>query len=126
MLTDAEKIAARRYCGYPVFGDTAAQAFGHRFSTHYGTLEWKLNHLQAGEEEVLRTTYLTTLAQLESDIPATRENLDTAAAAVWTRNPYERGERAALYRQWRTELCHFLGIPPGPGLKAGGGVSLVV
>lgn len=125
MFTDAEKISIRRYCGYPAFGNEATQAFGHRFMTHYGAMEYKLLHLSVEEEAVVRNTYLANLPTLEADIVGTRQNMDTASAAVWTRNPREMAERRALYRQWRTDLCNFIGIPPGPGLKAAG-VSISV
>jgi hypothetical protein len=124
-FTDAEKTDIRRFCGYPVFGGQPVQAFGHRFYQHYGTLEFRINNLQAGEEAVIRTTYLANLQQLETDIVGARSNLDTAAAAVWTHNKNEVRDREALFDGWCRRLCGFLGIPPGPAL-GDGGLSLVV
>lgn len=124
-FTDAEKTDIRRFCGFPVFGGQPVQAFGHRFYQQYGTLEFRLNNLQASEEAVIRTTYLANLLQLEADIPGTRENLDTDQAAVWTHNKREQQDREALFDSWRRRLCGFLGIPPGPAL-GDGGLTLVV
>lgn len=121
MFTEAEKTAIRRYCGYPMFGNTPNQAFGHRFMTHYGTLEYRMNHASDTEEAVVRDTYLANLVTLETDIPATRTNMDTAAAAVWTRNARELTDRKALYNHWRRELCGFFGVPEGPSLNSSSG-----
>lgn len=123
MFTDAEKVAVRRFCGYGAYG--GAQPFpasGYRFSTQYGVLEYKLQTLNSAEEDVVRTTYLTSLATLEADIMGStgvRTNLDTAQAAVWTHNKNELKDRKALYATVRRELCSFLGISPGPGLGDG-------
>ncbi|OVE45667.1 hypothetical protein [Chromobacterium violaceum] len=124
-FTDAEKTDIRRFCGFPVFGGQPVQAFGHRFFTQYGTLEFRLNNLQPGEEAVIRNTYLANLLELETDIVETRDNLDTAQAAVWTRNRNEVRDREALFDGWRRRLCGFLGVAPGPAL-GDGGMSLVV
>ncbi|QIY81499.1 hypothetical protein [Chromobacterium violaceum] len=124
-FTDAEKTDIRRFCGFPVFGGQPVQAFGHRFFTQYGTLEFRLNNLQPGEEAVIRNTYLANLLELETDIVGTRDNLDTAQAAVWTRNRNEVRDREALFDGWRRRLCGFLGVAPGPAL-GDGGMSLVV
>lgn len=124
-FTDMEKTDIRRFCGFPVFGGQPVHAFGHRFYQQYGTLEFRLNNLQASEEAVIRTTYLANLQQLEVDIVGTRDNLDTDQAAVWTHNKREQADREALFDSWRRRLCGFLGIPPGPAL-GDGGLTLVV
>jgi hypothetical protein len=123
-FTDAEKTDIRRFCGYPVFGGQPVQAFGHRFFKWYGTLEFRLNNLQAGEETVIRTTYLANLATLETAIPAASANLDTDQAAVWTHNKNEQRDRERLFDSWRKRLCDFLGVPPGPNF--GGSSSTLV
>jgi hypothetical protein len=116
-LTDAEKIQIRRFCGYPVFGNSPTPGFGYRFHTPYENLEWKLNHLSVGEETIIRETYLPRLGQLEADLfDQTRENLDTDAAAVWQHNPTEHRDRAALFDDLRQRFCGYLGTPPGPDL----------
>lgn len=124
-FTNAEKVDIRRFCGYGNFGGTP-NASGYRFSTAYGTLEYKLNNLLAEEEVVVRTTYLTNLATLETAIIGSAANLDTDSAAVWKHNKSEVRDRTALFNQWRNELCNFLGLPPGKGLAGGNSVSLVV
>lgn len=125
-FTDAEKTDIRRYCGYQAFGSKAVQAFGHRFYTQYGTLEFRMNNFLDSEEAVIRTVYLTNLRTLETDIVGSASNLDTAVAAVWTRNKDEVRDRMRLFDDWRMRLCDFVGIPPGPGLKRSGGLELVV
>jgi hypothetical protein len=115
-LIDTEKIDARRHCGYPAYGGTASGFSSWRFFQVYGLLEYRLNNLADGELVVIRR-YLTTLAGLEAAIPAASSNLDTNQAAIWSRNPNECQDRDRLYDGWRTRLCAFLGIPPGPGLR---------
>lgn len=128
-FTDAEKTDVRRFCGYGAYGSgNPLPASGYRFSTQYGVLEYKLNNLGAAEEAVVRTTYLTNLALLETDIMGTagiRSNLDTESAAVWKHNKNEFRDRKNLFNGVRREFCAFLGIEPGPGLSAGG-LTLVV
>lgn len=114
-LTDAERIDARRYCGYPAYGGSASGFSSWRFFQVYGLLEYRLSNLADGELAVIRR-YLTTLTGLEVAIPGASENLDTDQAAVWSRNPNETRDREQLFDSWRTRLCAFLGIPPGPGL----------
>lgn len=125
-FTTAEKVDIRRFCGYGMFGSQALPANGYRFSTQYGTLEYKINNMLTEEEAVVRTTYLVNLATLESAIASSGGNLDTEAAAVWTHNKNEVRDRTALFNQWRNELCAFLGINAGSGLSGGGGLQLVV
>ncbi|MGZ5029001.1 MAG: hypothetical protein ACXWAT_00870 [Methylobacter sp.] len=124
-FTDAERTDIRRFCGYPMYGGQPVQAFGYRFSTHYGTLEFKLNNMQASEEAVVRTTYLANLATLETAIVGASANLDTAKAAVWEHNKNEVRDRERLFDDWRRRLCQFLGVPPGPGM-GDSGIRLVV
>ena len=124
-FTDAQKVDIRRFCGYAAFGGQPVQAFGHRFYQHYGTLEFRMNNLLPEEEAVIAETYLANLADLETAIPATSENLDTDVAAVWTHNRHEQRDRERLFDSWRRRLCGFLGIPPGPELGSAG-VKLVV
>jgi hypothetical protein len=116
-LTDNEKIETRRHCGYPAYGGTATGFSSWRFYQVYGLLEYRMNNLAVGEVYVVRR-YLGTLATLEAAIPRASENLDTDQAAVWTRNQNEYRDRERLYDNWRTRLCAFMGLPPGPGLHS--------
>lgn len=125
-LTEAEKVDIRRHGGYPMFGDTPNQAFGYRFMQHYGTLEYRMNHL-SDEEAVVVRNYLTNLNQLETDEYSVRDNLDTAEAAVWKRNANEHADRQRLYASWRSKLLAFFGVPPGPSCsRSSRTVSVVV
>ena len=117
-FTDAQKTDIRRYCGYPAYGAGATGFEGWRFFQAYGLLEYRMNNLSEPEVAVV-LTYLGTLATLEVAVSEAGNRLDTAEAAVWTRNPHEVRERAALFDDWRRRLCAFLGLPPGPGLGDG-------
>ena len=125
MLNDAEKTDVRRFCGYPAYGAGQPGAMGWRFYQAYGAMEYRLNNLSASEESVLRT-HLATLRSFEAAIPGAADNLDTAEAAVWTRNPSEIRDRQRLEQDWGRRLCGFLGLPPGPGLVSSANVTLIV
>lgn len=124
-FTDAEKTDIRRFCGYPVFGNVNAPAFGWRYFQQYGTLEFKMNNLTAAEESVARETYLANLYTLETAIFGTSANLDTAQAAVWYHNKNELRDRNDLFDDTRRRFCRFFGVEDGPALKAGG-ITMVV
>lgn len=113
-FTDAEKVDIRRYCGFPAFAN-----FGWVYVADYGTLEQRMNGMTAAEEAVVRTNYLVALAQLEADLLATRVNLDTAQASVWTHNAHEQRDRENLMMAYQLKLCGYFGIKPGPALSAG-------
>lgn len=123
MFTDAEKVDIRRFCGFEAYGSQATQAFGHRYLTHYGILEYRINNYSAAEEAVIRTTYLTPLNLLEAAITnagiGATDNLDTDQAAVWVHNKNEVRDRTRLFDQTRRRLCAFIGVPAGPGLGDG-------
>lgn len=114
----------RRFCGYPVYGAGASGFQGWRFFQAYGLLEYRMQNLAPQEEAVVRT-YLTQLYALESAVPGAAATLDTAQAAVWTRNPRELRDRTRLFDDWRRRLCGFMGVPPGPAL-GDGGIELVI
>ncbi len=115
-FTDAEKVDIRRFCGYPVYGAGPAGFQGYRFFQAYGLLEFRMNNLAPAEYATARAVYLAALRALEAEIPASANDLDTAEAGPWVRNPKELEERKALFRTWRLALCGFLGLPPGPAL----------
>jgi len=117
-FTDTEKVNIRRHLGYPMAGNSATQHFGVRFMRAFGALEYKMQNLTSDEETLVRG-YLTQCDQLETDLYGVRENSDTSAAAVWTRNPQEMAEREALYTKFRMRLVGYFDVPPGPALCAG-------
>ena len=122
----SERTDIRRHCGYPAYGVGASGFNGWRFFQAFGLLEYRIQNLAAAEEAVVRG-YLTQLASLEADIPAAGARLDTEQASVWTRNPHETGDRAALFDDWRRRLCGFLGVPAGPALgERGNSIAMVV
>ncbi len=120
----SERTDIRRHCGYPAYGVGASGFQGWRFFQAYGLLEYRVQNLAAAEEAVVRG-YLVQLTSLEADIPATAARLDTEQSAVWTRNPQETRDRAALFDDWRRRLCGFLGIPAGAALGERGIVMVV-
>lgn len=126
-FSDAEKTDIRRYCGYPVYGQSPDQFVGYRFFAAYGNLEYKMQHLQATEEAVVRDKFLAKLATLETDITSAADNLDTASAGPWQWNPKEIEQRTKLFEDWCRRLCGHLGVPPGPALgNSSGGMRIVV
>ena len=121
MLTDAQKSDVRRFAGYPLLADTVANdsndfAYGWVTAGVWNTLEHRLNNLRPEEEATLITVFLTNLAPLEVAIVGAGDNLDTAVAAVWTRNENEVRDRRELFDDWRRRMCYFIGIVPGPSL----------
>jgi len=124
VITDAQKVDVRRFCGYPAYGAGAAGFNSWRFFQAYGTLEYRLNNM-APAEIAVTLQYISTLATLEAAIPPASANLDTESAAAWTHNENETKDRMVLFDSWRRRLCGFLGVPPGPAL-ADAGVTLVV
>jgi hypothetical protein len=124
VITDAQKVDIRRFCGYPAYGAGAAGFNSWRFFQAYGTLEYRLNNL-APAEIAVTLQYISTLATLEAAIPPASANLDTESAAAWTHNENETKDRMVLFDSWRRRLCGFLGVPPGPAL-ADAGITLVV
>ena len=125
-FTDQQKVDIRRFCGFPVFGGVPTQAFGHRFFQWYGTLEFRMNNLDAAEEATVIGTYLANLSTLELAVVGASANLDTEAAAVWKRNPREVADRLALFDAWRLRLCAFFGVGPGPEFGGGRSPAVVV
>jgi hypothetical protein len=125
MLTDPEKIDARRFMGYPVFGAAPSGNMGWQFYQAAGLVEYRLGNLSSAEESVLRQ-YLATLNGLEQSIPEAASSLDTRSAGAWVRNPVELAERSRLLDDWRRRLCAFLGVPTGPEFRGGSSVALVV
>lgn len=124
-FTSAESSDIRRFCGYPMFGDTPEQAFGYRFFQHYGTLEFRMMHASVEEEAIVRAM-LTRLTKLEGDLYGVGDNLDTDKAAVWERNKSEFKDRMRLYNFHRCELCKFFGVPPGSDFGGSGSLRVVV
>lgn len=125
VLTDPEKIDARRFMGYPVFGAAPSGNMGWQFYRAAGLVEYRLANLSSAEEDVLRQ-YLATINALEHSIPEAASGLDTRSAGGWVRNPVELAERSRLFDDWRRRLCAFLGVPAGPEFGGGSSVALVI
>lgn len=131
MLTDAQMTDARRFAGYAAPGTTmVVDADSDTVFVQFGvvtmSLFTRLTSLSVTEEAVLTGTYLANLNGLESAIPLAGDNLDTEAAAVWTRNANEVRDRLALLAQWSVRMCVFLGVAPGPGLQVGPGLGSAI
>lgn len=113
-VSSADAADVKRYCGYPVAASMGAQILP--VQGYAQQVDLILSALTADQVGVLQAVYLTNLRLLEADIPGTRDGLDTAKAAVFTRNPAELQERMELFATWRRQLCFFLGVPPGDGI----------
>lgn len=122
-LTAQQLVDARYYCGYSVTGNAALSQFrelAYSDVSYLGiSLDLRLANLSTEEEFRMTTYFLPNLALREAEIQTASTNLDTAIAAVWTRNRDEVGDRMGLFKSLRMSLCHFLGFPPGSGLVAG-------
>lgn len=114
-FTDTEVTNIRRFAGFP-----AKSSAGFWYPVEISaTLTASLLIMTDAEQVVIRTVYLPNLTQLESDVVATRSTLNVAVAAVFTRNKNEVAERRALFNSTRREMCAFIGVAPGPGLRDG-------
>lgn len=117
-FTADEITAIRRYCGYPAFA-----AYGYILGgDEMATMDAQLAAMSASEIAVVRTEFLAVLPGLEAAINAASANLDTDQAAVWKHNKQEVADRISLYAYLRRQLCAFIAIEPGPGLRQGGAV----
>ena len=123
-LTDAEKADLRRFCGYQAYGTGASGFAGWRFFQVAGVLEYRMNNFAPAEFQVARQ-YLAQLYVMEFAIPGAGATLNVGVAAVFTRNAKEMSERRSLFNGWRTELCGFMGVPPGPNLASGSSATRV-
>ncbi|WP_244184453.1 hypothetical protein [Komagataeibacter europaeus] len=122
-LVDGELAQARRYMGYPAMGSQDSGMQSWRFFRVYGFNEWRLRNLAPAECAQARA-FIMQCQMLEGAIMAATANLDTDRAAVWIRNRTEVTDRFTLYTRWRVQLCNFLGIPPGPGLRGVGEIVI--
>lgn len=118
-LTDDERVASRRFCGYSVYGPGASGFEGWRFFQAYGMLEYRLTNLAQSELTNLRQ-YLGQIATLETEILGSTSKIDIDTAAVFKRNTNAMFERNTIFDNWRIRLCGFLGIPPGPEMQGQG------
>jgi len=117
MLTEAQKVDVRRFCGFAAYAH-----FGWVFEEDYATLELRMDNFCPEEEAVITGNYLVNLPALETAIVSASDNLDTDQAAVWFHNKDEVGDRTALFNQKRRDLCGFIGVKPGRGLGQGGAI----
>jgi hypothetical protein len=124
LLTDAERVDIRRFCGYPAYGAAPTGMQSWRYFQVYGLLEFRLGNLSDPEIAIVRR-YLGTLTMLEVAVPAASDNLDTDQASMWIRNKDELPDRIRLLDEWRRRLCGFLGVESGPALSDGT-IALVV
>ncbi len=116
-FTVAQVVNIFRYCGYPAYTH-----FGWVFEADFATLLLRLQWMAPAEAEVVTSNYLAVLPGLESAIDTASANLDTDQAAVWKHNRDEVAHRTALYNQKRRQLCAFVGVSPGAGLRQAGSI----
>lgn len=114
-FTPGEITDIRRFGGFPAYA-----GFGYVYGAGgMANLDVQIANMSDQEQVIIRTVYLPNLTQLESDVVATRSTLNVAVAAVFTRNKNEVAERRALFNSTRREMCAFIGVAPGPGLRDG-------
>jgi hypothetical protein len=129
-LTDDQNALVRYYMGYSAAGVGTSLFPFHELA--YSDVSYmgvsldgstdnpaggKLNNLSAPEEARITGFFLPNLLARETEIQAAASNLDTDQASVWYRNRSEVSDRRAMFTALRLELCHFLGFPPGSGLR---------
>ena len=124
LLTDAQTVDVRRFCGYPAFGSGADGNAGWRFYQAYGALEYRMINLSVDEVTIV-ANMLVTLNGFEASLAGSISDLDTDAAGSWTRNRDEVKDREAMLALWSRRLCAFLGVPAGPAMIMNG-LQLVV
>lgn len=117
MLTAAEKVDVRKFTGYPAYAH-----YGWVFEEDYATLELRMDNFSAEEETIITSNFLAVLPDLEQAVTDASCKLGTDEAAVWKRNKNEISDRTNLYYQKRRELCSFIGVKPGRGLREAGTV----
>jgi hypothetical protein len=121
-LTAQQIVDVRRYLGYSVTGDTTSFPFREVVYSDVSLLglsiEYRLAHLSAEEENTVVTYYLANLYLREAEIQGASANLDTDEAAVWKHNKDEVSDRMGLFNQLRLDLCNFLGFEPGRALRS--------
>lgn len=119
-LSAKQSADVRWYMGYSVAGTgsiASSQELAYsNVSLASLRLDTRLGSLSAEEETRITGYFLPNLAKREAEIQAAADGLDTAQAAVWTRNTREMDERRRLFRDLRRDLCAFLGFPPGSAL----------
>ena len=119
VLSDAQMVDVRRFCGYLAFGSGADGNAGWRFYQAYGALEYRMINLSVDEVAVV-TNMLVTLNGFETALAGSIGDLDTDAAGPWTRNKSEVSDREDMLTLWSRRLCSFLGVPAGPAMVMNG------
>jgi len=117
MLSDQEKVDARRFMGYPAYGSGPNDdSFGRYFGS-YPTMEFRIANLLPAELVTMRAR-LAALTAEETLFEASGALVYVGTAAVFTRNPNTISEHQRFLDAMRRRLCEFLGLPPGPQLSA--------
>lgn len=125
MITDSQKVDLRRMMWYPIFGSANTQAYGFRYMSQYGLMEYRFINMSA-EEEMALLVLLNQCLALEIKLAAVSDDLDTSKAGPWTRNSKQLRENNSLLTLWRKKLCEYIGILPGPMHSMGGNKRITV
>jgi len=129
VLTAQQLTDVRDFAGYPAYGDGDVVFPYPWIMRQYLALQYRLSHLSVTDGERLTNVYLANLYTLETAVPNTGATLNVDTAAVFKRNANELKERVRLFDYWRTRLCAFLDVPPGPAFQQRyqtGGVRIIV
>lgn len=124
-LTTDEGVAIRRFMWYGMLGNQNVQAFGYRWATNFGLLQFRISNLLPQEEAYVRTL-ISQCETLEQGLLNVQADMDTASAGPWKRNPQQLKENIRLYTFWRKKMCEFFQLPPGPAFATSSQISVVV
>jgi hypothetical protein len=104
-LSASERVDVRRFAGYGAIAPTPPDA-----------LEAAMDNVTAEAETIIRSNLLPALRTMETALTASVTSIDTASAAVWTRNAAALAEYSMLFRNQRLMLCRFVNVDPGLGI----------
>lgn len=104
-LSAAERVDVRRFAGYGALAPTPPDA-----------LEAAMDVVTPEAEAVIRINMLPALRTMETALTGSVSSIDTASAAVWTRNAAALAEYSLLFRNQRLMLCRFVSVDPGLGI----------
>lgn len=113
-FTATELVELRRFAGYPALGLAGVPGTVAAYA-----LEAALAGVAPAEEALIRNTYLPRLRAADEGVASAMATVDTAKAAVWTRNPNALAEATAYFGTLRRSLMDLFGLPLGPFAYAG-------
>lgn len=124
-LSDRQKQAIRRLCGYSTSVREINSFDAWRFYQSSGTLDYRISVLVPVEIKVV-IQYIETLLVLEANLPQDNMGDVIVDTTTWRPDIDEVRSKHSMFDDWRRRLCGFLGVPAGPKLLSPGAISLSV